>query len=357
MNMFMRPAIAISGFVLCAIAGMQAYAQTGILPSNSRPHAALEWSSLDPGIDGGTSAVLPDAPGAEMASDQGIAHGEDGEGPPAAWDGGIARNVQPGPTICGITNIGRCLQDFGEDQFGIWTSPFRLQPKDAFWLVPVGAATGLAFAYDPDATEAAGVSADRTKYFNKVANYGSFATAAGEGVGIYFIGLANNSPKLAETGRLGTEAVIDSSTVTLAIKLIANRQRPRQGSAQGGFWPYGTSRWEWDSSFPSDHATASMALARVISGEYPHWYVMAPAYGFAESVSISRVLAHQHFPSDLLVGQLIGFLTGNYLLNHRSLYRPGAKRKVFARVMGSVRPYAELGESSFGASIDIPIPQ
>jgi membrane-associated phospholipid phosphatase len=141
----------------------------------------------------------------------------------------------------------------------------------------------------------------------------------------------------------------------LVTKLVTNRQRPRQGDGRGDFWPYGTDHWEWDSSFPSDHATASMSLARVIAGEYPHWYVMAPAYGFAEAVGISRIMANQHFPSDVLVGQAAGFLAANYVLNHRALYRPGDRKTLASRIMGSVNPIANARTRSLDASIEIPV--
>jgi PAP2 superfamily len=259
--------------------------------------------------------------------------------------------------ICGITHLGRCIKDLGQDDKEIFTSPLRVKAKDGYWLAPLGAATGLAFAYDTDAEDAAGVDPSRTDTANKIANFGSFFATGAEGAGIYFVGLAKKDPKLAETGRLGAEAVIDSGTVTVVLKMASNRQRPRQGNGQGDFWPYGTQHWEWDSSFPSDHATASMALARVIAGEYPHWYVMVPAYGFAETISISRLLANQHFPSDILVGQAIGFLTGSYLLNHRSLYRGGRKRTMAGKVMDSVMPFGDARRHELGVSLQIPLGQ
>lgn len=259
--------------------------------------------------------------------------------------------------ICGITHLGRCIKDLGQDEKGIFTSPLRLKPKDGYWLAPLGAATGLAFAYDTDAEAQVGVDANRTKTANTIADFGSFITAGAEGAGIYFLGLAKKDPKMAETGRLGAEAVIDSGSVTLLTKLVTNRQRPRQGNGQGGFWPFGFQHWEWDSSFPSDHSTATMSLARIVAGEYPHWYVAVPAYGFAETIGISRIMANQHFPSDVLVGQAIGFLTGNYLLNHRARYRGGRKRKLVSRVMDSVMPYSNARAHAMGVSVEIPLGQ
>ena len=257
--------------------------------------------------------------------------------------------------ICGINHLVRCIQDLGEDEKGIFTSPLRVHPKNAYWLMPLGAATGLAFAYDADAAQAVGVDASRTNIANTITDFGSFYATGAESAGIYFLGLARKNPKLAETGRLGAEAILDSGTVALVTKLASNRQRPLHGNGQGNFWADGTSHWEFDSSFPSDHATASMALARVVAGEYPHWYVALPAYGFAESIGISRILANQHFPSDVLVGQAIGFLSGGYVLNHRALYRPGAKRTLTTKLIDSINPITDPRTHSMGASIEIPL--
>ena len=338
----MRLPFPLAGFILFAVAASDGQAQARILPLNHNPNLQLSRtaSSIDGSFaSGGNTAQNSTAPDTSATN-----------AAPTAPNP-VAQTSEP---ICGITHLVRCVKDLGEDDKGIFTSPLRVQPKDAYWLAPLGAAIGLAFAYDTNAAQALGVDANRENTANKIADFGSFYATGAEGAGIYFIGLARKNPKLAETGRLGAEAVIDSGTVTLLTKLISNRQRPRQGNGQGDFWPNGTSHWEWDSSFPSDHAIASMALARVIAGEYPHWYILLPAYGFAESMSISRILANQHFPSDVVVGQAIGFLTGSYLLNHRALYRSG-KKSMTARLIGSVNPITDPGTRTLGASVEIPL--
>lgn len=269
----------------------------------------------------------------------------------------IQQNAQPssGDPICGITHLGRCIRDLGDDEKGIFTSPFRLHEKDSYWLMPLGAATGLAFAYDADASKTLGVDSNRTNIANNITNFGSYYATGAESAGIYFLGLAKRNPKLAETGRLGAEAILASGTVTLVTKMAANRQRPLQGNGHGDFWADGTSHWEFDSSFPSDHATASMALARVVAGEYPRWYVVIPAYGFAEAVGISRILANQHFPSDVLVGQAIGLLAGGYVLGHHSTYRSESKKTFTGRLMSSASPIADPRTNTLGASFEIPL--
>jgi membrane-associated phospholipid phosphatase len=275
--------------------------------------------------------------------------------PPSSTTSAAAAPDTSGP-ICGFKHIGTCLSNLAQDEKGIFTSPLRTQPKDAYWLAPLGAATGLAIAYDSDAAAKLGHDTSRINTAGNISNMGEFFATGGESAGIYFLGLYRKNPKLAETGRLAAESILASGTVTGALKLATNRERPRD-SFQGHFWTNPPSGYTWDSSFPSGHATASMALARTIAGEYPHWYVIAPAYGFAETVSICRVLALAHFPSDVLVGQAIGFLSASYVLDHRSLYRPGAKRTMVSRMLGSVSPVMDGRTRTIGATIQIPVGQ
>src|SRR6266446_2458467 len=224
----------------------------------------------------------------------------------------------PQSAICGVTHLGQCLKDIGHDQAGIWTSPLRIAPRDAIWLVPFAAGTGVALHYDAQAQQNLGIDKTRIDTSNIISGFGSPYATLGGAVGLYFLGVKTHNEHLAETGRLGAEAIIDSLLVVNALKLATNRERPNEGNGQGGFWPHGTRSYELDGSFPSAHAAESFALARVIASEYPSKPVQIAAYAFALAISVSRVTARQHFPSDVLVGGTLGYLIGGYVVRHHS---------------------------------------
>jgi undecaprenyl-diphosphatase len=64
-------------------------------------------------------------------------------------------------------------------------------------------------------------------------------------------------------------------------------------------------------SFPSGHATASMSVALVYGAAFPVW--AAPLLLLALLIGFSRVRLRVHYPSDVLVGQLIAAATASVL--------------------------------------------
>jgi undecaprenyl-diphosphatase len=64
-------------------------------------------------------------------------------------------------------------------------------------------------------------------------------------------------------------------------------------------------------SFPSGHATASMAVAVAYGAAFPVWAL--PLLILALLVGFSRVRLAVHYPSDVLVGQLIAAATASVL--------------------------------------------
>src|SRR5260370_9555177 len=194
----------------------------------------------------------------------------------------------PGPpskqaVICGPAHLGRCLKDLALDQAGIWTSPIRLQSRDALWLVPFAGATAVAIHYDARAQQELGIDQSRIDTSNNVSLLGSSYATLAEGGALYAVGRLTHNDHLAETGRLGTEAVIDANVVAEALKAATNRERPDARNGTGGFWPQATRKFS--DSFQSGHAISSWALARVIASEYPNTLTQFGCYSFATATS------------------------------------------------------------------------
>ncbi len=245
--------------------------------------------------------------------------------------------------VCGPAHLGRCLKDIALDQAGIWTSPLRLQSRDALWLVPFAGATAVAIHYDARAQQELGIDQSGMDTSNNVSLFGSSYATLAEGGALYVVGRLTHNDHLAETGRLGTEAVIDANLVAEALKLATNRERPDEGNGTGGFWPQGTRKFS--DSFPSGHAISSWALARVIASEYPNKLTQFGVYSFATAISVSRATARKHFPSDALVGSVFGYLIGGYVVRHHAAQ--------YVDSCFSFIPVADVSTHTFGASIEL----
>jgi len=103
------------------------------------------------------------------------------------------------------------------------------------------------------------------------------------------------------------EAAGAAAGINEVFKIAANRQYPYAAHSSAEFWDGGK-------SFPSGHSAASWAFASVLAHRYPHnRWVKWGAYAAATAVSLARLPAKKHYPSDILVGSTIGYVTGAYL--------------------------------------------
>jgi membrane-associated phospholipid phosphatase len=239
-----------------------------------------------------------------------------------------------------------CLDDVLHDQRGIWTAPARLRGRKLLWLVPFAAATSLAFVYDVRAMNALGPSPTRVRVSNDFAHLGSTYVLVPAAGLTYLIGKLDHKEGPRETGMLALESLADAGIVVEALKLATNRQRPYVPPGRGQFWPEDV--YSFSSSFPSGHAAASFAFARVIVEETPgHPWLHVALYCLATGVAIARVTGENHFPSDALVGSVIGYSIGGYVYHHHSAFYSPKTKSV------RIEPLYNPMTASYGVSVSL----
>jgi membrane-associated phospholipid phosphatase len=264
------------------------------------------------------ASSAPDQSFDVVASDAAASDGQAGNlqaGDPA----GGAGPSDPSDAICGPHHLRRCLSDIAHDQAGLWTSPLRIRPHDALWLAPAAVVTAVAFRTDLDNSQDWGSASSTASA--KLSDIGSGYSTVGFSAGLYFLGMWKHYPHMQETGRLGLEAVIDAALVGEGLKLATDRERPGRGNGKGEFWAHGWTGAE-SSSFPSGHAITIWALAHEIAAEYPRPWIEISAYAAAATVSYVRVGGQQHYSSDVVVGSVLGYLIGGYVVHHHGTDPP-----------------------------------
>src|SRR6266851_3319327 len=192
-------------------------------------------------------------------------------------------------------------QDFLGDQREIWTSPAKLRFSDTEWLVPLSGITAGLFVTDRDFSKHLSQNPTTVSHYRTLSNAGVAALVGGAG-GMWVLGHVKHNEHWSETGFLAGEAAVNSWVAVEGLKYSLRRERPYQGDGSGAFFQSG------GTSFPSGHAATAWSIAGVVAHEYPGPLTKAMAYGLASLVSVSRLKAHQHFPSDVLVGSVMGNL-------------------------------------------------
>lgn len=189
-----------------------------------------------------------------------------------------------------------------EDQKDIATSPFRLRPSDAKWLLPAAATIGYTFHRDTYLVNRLH-SASGDGAFSRRLSDASAAALGGIAASLYLSGKFTHNDSRREAGLLSFLALANTVPMTYGLKYALGRERPLVANGRGDFFAGGE-------SFPSQHAAAAWSLAAVLARKYPGPLTQVLAYGLATTASLSRVSGRRHFPTDVLVGSLLGYQIG-----------------------------------------------
>jgi membrane-associated phospholipid phosphatase len=203
--------------------------------------------------------------------------------------------------------------NIASDQKRIWTFPTQVARGRHVW--PTLAVVGLTAALILTDAQTAPHFRNTTAFhgFNSV--FTSNATDMGilaAPVLLYAGGFLGKNSYARHTAILAGEAVADSEILTVIGKDIDRRRRPASyapGTSMADSWFNGTGSWiRGNGSFPSGHVIAAFSVATVMARRYPHQrWVPYVAYGLATVVGFSRLTLLAHFPSDVLMGGVLGY--------------------------------------------------
>ena len=205
-----------------------------------------------------------------------------------------------------------------KDQAAIWTSPARIREHDLTYLVPLAVATTVSITADHQVMSSPKLDNASLNHDASLASEGLLGGFVAAPVIVYGLGSIHHDAHATETGILAGEAMVDGLVVDEVLKAATMRERPTLDGAKGKFFQRSVGL---DSSFPSTHSIIAWSSAAVIASEYPGAITQITAYGLATGLSMTRILARQHFPSDVLVGSAVGWLVGRYVFrkHHRDL--------------------------------------
>jgi membrane-associated phospholipid phosphatase len=177
------------------------------------------------------------------------------------------------------------------------------------WIVP--AAGGIAWLVATDARNMSERLHPNEAARNRSASVSNVLTAGFAGLPLYLSwrGWHDGDRNARSAGLHSIQAAADSVMAIELLRLAAGRERPDVDGGRGRF-EHGS---RFEAGFPSMHSAVAWSVASVIARRYPGWLGTVGAYGAAATVSAARVLAAKHYPSDVVVGSLLGFSIGRYV--------------------------------------------
>ncbi len=195
-----------------------------------------------------------------------------------------------------------------EDQKQLYSAPFKV--SNLKWDALVLGGTGALIAADTHIER----QVPKTHYdtFSNLSNV-TLGGLGGSLIVMWAYGIKTDNPHLKETGELELETLANTFLIYTPMQVLAGRQRPGVGTNNGDFWKHHSV----NTSFPAGHAMFTTAMATVLAHEYPHAWVQMLAYGAAATVTAGRFLGHDHWTSDLFIGNVLGYLIASHIFHAR----------------------------------------
>jgi len=124
-------------------------------------------------------------------------------------------------------------------------------------------------------------------------------------LGLMAYGLIARSDYETDSGILLGLSALVSEGASQMLKHIIKRERPYSALVDVNV-SHLSSAGDPYSSFPSGHTTVAFTLATTLTLRYPKLYVAVPLYLWASLVGYGRLYLGVHYPTDVLVGAILG---------------------------------------------------
>jgi undecaprenyl-diphosphatase len=136
--------------------------------------------------------------------------------------------------------------------------------------------------------------------WNNLSNTSKYISV-GVPVGYFVAGLIHDNKALKQKAAYTAAAILFNTASTTVLKNVVKRERP-YNTYTGIF----SDKIESDYAFPSGHTSSAFATATSLAITTKKWYVAVPAFAWSASVGYSRIYLGQHYPSDVIMGAIVG---------------------------------------------------
>jgi len=136
--------------------------------------------------------------------------------------------------------------------------------------------------------------------WNNLSNTSKYISV-GVPVGYFVAGLMHDDKALKQKAAYTAAAILLNTASTTLLKNVVKRERPY--NTYTGIFP---DKIESDYAFPSGHTSSAFATATSLAIATKKWYVAVPAFAWSAGVGYSRIYLGQHYPSDVIMGALVG---------------------------------------------------
>ena len=222
----------------------------------------------------------------------------------------------------------------GEDAGELVKAPFHMDKDAALKTTAALAGIGASMVWldapldnlvvtDAPAWQPAHRLASLTSWYGRSGGHAALVAAGIVGT-VAAAGWMADEDRMVDTAAIMGEAVVFTTVVTYAGKMVFGRRRPYNDEGPHRFRWFVAPGNEPSVSFPSGHSATAFALAGAGAGRHPHWYVQIPAYLLATSAGLQRMDARMHWASDVLAGGLLGYAVSSFLVDRYDCDSGGA---------------------------------